>query len=229
MDEAIPSISTAGVGSRFVSQSELETAKAKRDEQWKAAYARLGQEPPPQPADDAFDGRSLAEVRMLPILVFITRTITSTLLAEIGGEQTKQEEWEERNKLGNQFRALEEDEVLFLDSVLEKQREEERLRKEMDGKELKNFREAVAARETAANKPPPIGASAAVVSPPPAAKPSIAPAKKDAKKALKGVLVKKKSKLAAPSASAPPPKQPAQEDKNAGDEREAKRRKVAES
>ena len=42
---------------------------------------------------------------------------------------------------GNQFRALEEDEVLFLDSVLEKQREEERLRKEMDGEELKNFRE----------------------------------------------------------------------------------------
>ena len=42
---------------------------------------------------------------------------------------------------GNQFRALEEDEVLFLDSVLEKQREEERLRKEMDGEELKNFRQ----------------------------------------------------------------------------------------
>ncbi len=41
---------------------------------------------------------------------------------------------------GNQFRALEEDEVLFLDSVLEKQREEERLRKEMEGEELKNFR-----------------------------------------------------------------------------------------
>ena len=44
-------------------------------------------------------------------------------------------------RTGNQFRALEEDEVLFLDSVLEKQREEERLREEMDGKELKNFRQ----------------------------------------------------------------------------------------
>ena len=42
---------------------------------------------------------------------------------------------------GNQFRALEEDEVLFLDSVLEKQREEERARKESDGKELQSFRE----------------------------------------------------------------------------------------
>ena len=44
---------------------------------------------------------------------------------------------------GNQFRALEEDEVLFLDSILEKQREEERLRKETEGEELKNFREYV--------------------------------------------------------------------------------------
>ncbi|KAH9898063.1 hypothetical protein C8Q73DRAFT_683558 [Cubamyces lactineus] len=81
MDDAIPSISTAGVGSRFVSQAELEDAKAKRDEQWKAAYARLGQEPPPQPTDDAYDGRSLAE----------------KLAAN---RAAKQEEWEERNKLG---------------------------------------------------------------------------------------------------------------------------------
>ncbi|OJT03064.1 Protein FAM192A [Trametes pubescens] len=221
MDEALPSIQTTGVGSRFVSQSELETAKAKRDEQWKAAYARLGQEPPPQPADDAFDGRSLAE----------------KLAAN---RAAKQEEWEERNKLGNQFRALEEDEVLFLDSVLEKQREEERLRKEMDGEELKHFREAVAARESATNKPPPVGAAVAPVSPPPAtkpstAKPNTAPVKKDAKKALKGVLVKKKSKPAAPSASAAPEGQTTEEKKSKagetaeGGERAAKRRKTADS
>ncbi|KAI0652209.1 N-terminal domain of NEFA-interacting nuclear protein NIP30-domain-containing protein [Trametes meyenii] len=215
MDDGIPSIQTSGVGSRFVSQSELETAKAKRDEQWKAAYARLGQEPPPQPTEDAFDGRSLAE----------------KLAAN---RAAKQEEWEERNKLGNQFRALEEDEVLFLDSVLEKQREEERLRKEMDGEELKHFREAVAARETAANKPPPIGTAAATISPPPAAKPSAAPVKKDPKKTLKGVLVKKKSKPAAPSAAVPK-EEPTKGDKNKtgekpeGEEREAKRRKVVES
>ena len=40
MDDAIPSLQAAGVGSRFVSQEELETAKARRQEQWKAAYAR---------------------------------------------------------------------------------------------------------------------------------------------------------------------------------------------
>jgi len=79
MEDALPSVSFGGVGSRFVSQNDLEEAKARRDEQWKAAYARcaahktyvtrglnvpyrLGQEPPPQPVEDSFDGRSLAEV-----------------------------------------------------------------------------------------------------------------------------------------------------------------------
>lgn len=36
----IPSLSTGAVGSRFVSQDDVEVAKARRDEQWKAAYAR---------------------------------------------------------------------------------------------------------------------------------------------------------------------------------------------
>ncbi|TFK89623.1 hypothetical protein K466DRAFT_644861 [Polyporus arcularius HHB13444] len=207
MDDAIPSISTDGVGSRFVSQTELEAAKARRDEQWRAAYARLGQEPPQLPQEDAFDGRSLAEA-------------------------AKQEEWEERNKLGNQFRALEEDEVLFLDSVLEKQREEERLRKEMEGEELKNFRDAVAARENAANKPPPIGAvTAAAPSAPPKAKPTAAPAKKDPKKSLKGVLVKKKTKPTASEAqqSAAKEDKPRSDERPDGNEREAKRRKMSSS
>ena len=56
-------------------------------------------------------------------------------------QAAKQEEWEEKTKLANQFRALEEDEIMFLDSVREKQEEEERLRKERDGEELKRFRE----------------------------------------------------------------------------------------
>ena len=47
MDDSIPSISSGAVGSRFVSQSELDTAKARRDEQWKAAYARFVAEAPP--------------------------------------------------------------------------------------------------------------------------------------------------------------------------------------
>ena len=40
MDEALPSLSEGAVGSRFVSQNDIETAREKREEQWKAAYAR---------------------------------------------------------------------------------------------------------------------------------------------------------------------------------------------
>ncbi|KAI0286995.1 NEFA-interacting nuclear protein NIP30 [Russula aff. rugulosa BPL654] len=121
-EEAIPSISTGEVGSRFVSQSDVDTARTRREEQWKAAYARLGQEPPPPPQEDAFDGRSLAE----------------KLAAN---RAAKQEEWEEKTKLANQFRALEEDEIMFLDSVRERQEQEERERRERDGEELRSFRE----------------------------------------------------------------------------------------
>lgn len=45
MDDGIPSLSGGAVGSRFVSQSELDTAKERREEQWKAAYARPVAEP----------------------------------------------------------------------------------------------------------------------------------------------------------------------------------------
>ncbi|KAF8922435.1 hypothetical protein CPB85DRAFT_1267584 [Mucidula mucida] len=62
MEEAnIPSLSSGAIGSRFVSQDDVDSAKSRRDEQWRAAYARLGQEPPKQ-VDEAYDGRSLAEV-----------------------------------------------------------------------------------------------------------------------------------------------------------------------
>jgi len=82
-----------------------------------------------------------------------------------------------------------------LDSVLEKQREEERLRKEMDGEEVKSFRQAVAARETEANKPPMASSTNGPTSAVPSKSKSTAPiVKKDAKKTLKGVLVKKKAK-----------------------------------
>jgi hypothetical protein len=98
---------------------------------------------------------------------------------------------------------------MFLDSIREQQQEEERLRKERDGEEVKNFREwvclllqllasydglcrAVAARTSAANT-----ATASTTSVSNAAakpKPSVA-TKKDIKKTLKGVVVKKKAKI----------------------------------
>lgn len=209
----MPSVSIGGVGSRFVSQNDLEEAKARRDEQWKAAYARLGQAPPPQPVEDSFDGRSLAE----------------KLAAN---RAAKQEEWEEKTKLANQFRALEEDEIMFLDSIREKEAEEERLRKAQDGEELSDFRKAVAARESVLNKPP---AAQPVVQP---RKPNddtlekpkvtaLAP-KKDVKKSLKGVVVKKKAKSNSktPSTSESKTKESAKDvDDNAPPD--AKRRKIS--
>ncbi|KAN0100719.1 N-terminal domain of NEFA-interacting nuclear protein NIP30 domain containing protein [Tylopilus felleus] len=191
MEEGVPTVSVTGVASRFVSQTDVDTARARREEQWKAAYARLGQEPPPQPTEDAFDGRSLAE----------------KLAAN---RAAKQEEWEEKTKLANQFRALEEDEIMFLDSIREKQDEEEKLRKLQDGEQLSGFRKAVAARENAINNPPPTVSKSSAPSKPGGddqAKVSIPVPKKEVsvKKALKGVIVKRKPKTAGESSSAPTP------------------------
>jgi len=78
-DAPVPSLTSGEIGSRFVTQTELDAANEKRDEAWKAAYARcesvtlylccnieaftrLGQAPPPR-EDPVYDGRSLAEVR----------------------------------------------------------------------------------------------------------------------------------------------------------------------
>ncbi|KAK0465191.1 N-terminal domain of NEFA-interacting nuclear protein NIP30-domain-containing protein [Desarmillaria tabescens] len=215
MEEAIPSLSSGVIGSRFVSQDDIESAKSKREEQWKAAYARLGQEPPPQQVEDSYDGRSLAE------------KLAANKIA-------KQEEYEEKTKLANQFRALEEDEIMFLDSIREKEMEEERQRKQLDGEEVKNFKEAVAARTSASN-PPPI--STKPVAAPPTLQ-ATAP-KKDVKKGLKGVIVKKKGKPA-PIAKPPPAKEvlandrkrepPTGEDVSQNSqEPQSKRRRVSES
>ncbi|KAG6820370.1 hypothetical protein H0H93_001341 [Arthromyces matolae] len=176
---AIPSLSSGVVGSRFVTETELDTAKSRRDAQWKAAYARLGQEPPPQQQDDAYDGRSLAEI-------------------------AKQEEWEEKTKLGkpHKQKTLEEDEIMFLDSLRERQEAEERLRKEQDGEEVKTFREAIAARTSASNNPPVLGTSTSETT---SKTPAIVPAvKKDVKRSLKGVVVKRKPKQPTSQTSKPP-------------------------
>lgn len=54
----------ATLPSRFVSQSEIEETNQRKEEAWKAAYARIGQEPPKQAREEVYDGRSLAEVSL---------------------------------------------------------------------------------------------------------------------------------------------------------------------
>ena len=39
-DAPVPSLTSGEIGSRFVTQTELDAANKKRDEAWKAAYAR---------------------------------------------------------------------------------------------------------------------------------------------------------------------------------------------
>ncbi|CAE6455585.1 hypothetical protein ACGC1H_005788 [Rhizoctonia solani] len=197
MDDANPLTSLAATGSvasRFVTQTEIDSAKERRDEQWKAAYARLGQEPPPQPTEDPeYDGRSLYE------------RLQANKIA-------KQEQWEEKNKLSNQFRALEEDEIHFLDGLVDEKIIKERKRKEEENEELKGFREAVSQREAqqaAASGPaPPTSASR----PPPkpvAPAPAKPQAKKNQKALLKGAIVKKSSAPTSSSTkSAPKPPSP---------------------
>ncbi|GJJ09517.1 hypothetical protein Clacol_003740 [Clathrus columnatus] len=167
----IPALSSGGVNSRFVSQTEIEEITKRREEQWKAAYARLGQEPPERPQEEAYDGRSLAE----------------KLAAN---KAAQQEEWEQKMKLSNQFRSLEEDEILFLDSVRVRQLEEERKRKKEDGEELKNFREAVAARNQEVSGSTTTETPVKLPSVPHNGKTKSVISKKDNR--LKGVVVKKK-------------------------------------
>ncbi|KAG9081704.1 hypothetical protein FRC06_005434 [Ceratobasidium sp. 370] len=181
---------TGSVGSRFVSQAEIDSAKERREADWKAAYARLGQEPPPRPAEDeTYDGRSLYE--------------------RLQSQRTaKQEEWEEKTKLSNQFRALEEDEIHFLDGILDEKIIKEKKRREEENEELKHFREAVAqknAQQSTAPAPTPSTAK------PPTPKPianSTAPAKSQPKKnqktLLKGAIVRKPAGAKARPAASPP-------------------------
>ncbi|KZV84504.1 hypothetical protein EXIGLDRAFT_624088 [Exidia glandulosa HHB12029] len=120
----LPSLNQASVASRFVAEKDLERAKALKEEQWKAAYERIGQEPPKLQEDPDYDGRSLAE----------------KLAAN---KAAKQEEWEQRSKLSAQFRPLDADEIRFLDTVLDQRKEEERKRKLEDDEEVLGFRECV--------------------------------------------------------------------------------------
>jgi hypothetical protein len=110
---------------------------------------------------------------------------------------------------------------MFLDSIREKQAEEERLRKAQDGEELSDFRKyastyypfladiedlqrAVAARENDLNKPTQPMAQPRKQSDDTPEKPK-APvvSKKDVKKSLKGVVVKKRPKSNAQTPSEP--------------------------
>ncbi|GAA5906766.1 hypothetical protein JCM5296_000831 [Sporobolomyces johnsonii] len=193
---ATPSALSSGVASRFVSASALEEAAKKRSEEWKAAYERIGQEPPKEDDAAPYDGRSLWEK-----------------LQE--NKNKKQEAFEEQLKFKNHFRALDEDEISFLDSMVEENNDEERERQKQIRDELLSFRKAVTARSTAPVPPAlastlspssaPIASSSSSTAPLASTSTAAAPKatavpvsttataqKKGKKKSLPGLVLKKK-------------------------------------
>jgi len=107
--------------------------------------------------------------------------------------------------LSNQFRSLEEDEIIFLDAVQEDKRSKERKLKDQETEELLKFREAVAARASvpsrpalAAAPPPAPTATAATAAASTSVKKSEPPKpkggviKKDQRSLLKGLVIAKK-------------------------------------
>ncbi|GAA6061878.1 hypothetical protein JCM10212_000519 [Sporobolomyces blumeae] len=124
---------TNSVSSRFVSSTDLEAAKAKREQEWREAYERIGEQPPERDDQaEQYDPRSLWEK-----------------LQE--NKTKKQEAFEEQLKFKNHFRALDEEEISFLDSMIDESNDEEKERQRAIKQELESFRKAVTAR----SQPPP--------------------------------------------------------------------------
>ncbi|KAG8906195.1 hypothetical protein FRB99_007411 [Tulasnella sp. 403] len=182
MDEGVPSLSSGSVGSRFVSEADIDAAKATREAEWKAAYARIGQEPPPRPIED-YDGRSLFE--------------------RLQEQKTmKQEQWDEKMKLSNQFRGIDEEDSAFLVAMQSEKLQAEKLLKQEEAEQVAMFRAGVAKRAEASSKAPATTTSPTSTSAPPlpTSKPSASvkgpvtkasSVKKDQKTLLKGVIRKK--------------------------------------
>ncbi|BEI82002.1 hypothetical protein CcaverHIS002_0211620 [Cutaneotrichosporon cavernicola] len=81
--ESRSALATGSIGARFISQNAVDEAKERREEEWKEAYERIGQEPPPLMKEEEHDGRTLFE-----------------RLEE--QKQLKQDWWDDRMKMKNQ-------------------------------------------------------------------------------------------------------------------------------
>lgn len=105
---------------RFVTESELEERRKKRQEEWEKVRKP---EDPEECPEEVYDPRSLYEK-----------------LQE--QKEKKQQEYEEQFKFKNMVRGLDEDETNFLDEVSRKQEMLEKERRDEERKELNEFRNA---------------------------------------------------------------------------------------
>ncbi|KAI7802533.1 protein FAM192A [Triplophysa rosa] len=106
------------LGKKFVSESELEENRKKRQEEWEKV--RKPDDPEEVPEEE-YDPRSLYE-----------------RLQE--QKDKKQEEYEEQFKFKNMVKGLEEDETSFLDEVSRQQCLIEKRRRDEDAQEIKEYR-----------------------------------------------------------------------------------------
>ncbi|UZJ57354.1 hypothetical protein CBS101457_006674 [Exobasidium rhododendri] len=136
------SLAAGSVASRFVSQTQLTEAQKKREEDIRAAYARMGQSPPPE----ALEAKE----------VYDPRTLYEKLQSQ---KDAKQEAFDDKLKLSNQFRGIDDAESEFLAEIA-KERQQEQWQREREMRlELDEFRKAALARESS-----PPGAVGAVAS-----------------------------------------------------------------
>ncbi|CAI9574458.1 unnamed protein product [Staurois parvus] len=106
------------INKRFVTESELEERRKKRQEEWEKVRKP---EDPEECPEEVYDPRSLYEK-----------------LQE--QKEKKQQEYEEQFKFKNMVRGLDEEETKFLDEVSRKQEMLEKERREEEMKELNEFR-----------------------------------------------------------------------------------------
>lgn len=111
----------ADLSRKFVSESELDEKRKKRQEEWEKV--RKPDDPEEAPEEE-YDPRSLFE-----------------RLQE--QKDKKQEEYEEQFKFKNMVKGLDEDETSFLDEVSRKQSLIEKHRREEDAQEIKEYRSAL--------------------------------------------------------------------------------------
>jgi FAM192A/Fyv6, N-terminal domain len=130
---------SGSVTSRFVRQTDLEEAQKRREEEVRATYARLGQSPPPEALAAARKEAGGGDGS-----TYDPRTLYERLKAN---KDAKQEAIDEKLKLGNQFRGIDDSESIFLAQVATEKREAERLKERETENELERFRKAAVAKE----------------------------------------------------------------------------------
>ncbi|KAK8843411.1 hypothetical protein IAR55_007068 [Kwoniella newhampshirensis] len=173
--DAALAAATSTMSSRFESQTAIDEAKENKQKEWKEAYARIGQEPPPEEPEQEYDPRTLFE----------------RLQSQ---KDTKKEEWDSKMKLSNQWRGLDSEEQRFLAEKEAEKRAEQRKVEEREADEVREYRERLAAKHASqATTEPPVLASAASTA---SKKVPVKPARKDVKSFMKGIVVKKKTKPA---------------------------------